>query len=495
MIFLSVCQLFGAPLAAQEMPNWSAIAQADIEAAYEILRTNHPGMHDPKNPGFAAQLAEARSAAIARTAKVVSPGGYVAAVQSFTTALQDGHVGMRVEFRPPLENQVLRWPGFYSAWRGRDLYVFQSSGNEPAVGARIVECDGRTPQALVEANVFAFVGRRHEAGQWWFRAPMALVETGNPFVTVPRRCTFESNGRSATRDLAWSDLSEDRYNALRRLSANGERLEIGLSEPLPGVFWIALPDFAPDAAGRERYQRLFEDLSASRKALLSARAVVVDLRHNNGGSSQWPNDVAEALWGKQAVGDATATHFKHASTWWRATEGNTRYLEDLIEVLRKSGDDAIVKEVTPVAQAMRAALNRNEVFAKTSNAENLPTTRIPSELKVPLFVVVPGQCASACLDALDIFTLFDNTILIGAPSSADTTYMEVRSEPLPPHHSAPQLKTSVVLPIKIWVDRPRASGEVYMPDIEVTDLEWSVKDFLSHIERELGRYRPASQSR
>jgi hypothetical protein len=103
----------------------------------------------------------------------------------------------------------------------------------------------------------------------------------------------------------------------------------------------------------------------------------------------------------------------------------------------------------------------------------------PAELKTPVYVVVPGQCASACLDAIDTFKLFPNTRLIGAPSSADSTYMEVRNPALPSGMA------NAIIPMKMYVDRPRGNGVHYEPDILMADFDWSTENFLTKIEAAL----------
>ncbi|MFC4929706.1 hypothetical protein [Massilia sp. GCM10023247] len=113
----------------------------------------------------------------------------------------------------------------------------------------------------------------------------------------------------------------------------------------------------------------------------------------------------------------------------------------------------------------------------TSSAEaaaDAPFTR-------PFYVVVPGNCASACLDAIDVFTRFPNTTLVGAPSSADSTYMEVRRENLASGLAA------VIVPNKVYVRRPRANGQVYVPRLELRDLVWSTRNLLDTVERDLAR--------
>jgi hypothetical protein len=72
-------------------------------------------------------------------------------------------------------------------------------------------------------------------------------------------------------------------------------------------------------------------------------------------------------------------------------------------------------------------------------------------------VIVPGQCVSACLDAVDYFKHFPNTKLIGAPSSADSTDMEVRNPKLPSGMA------DALIPMKMDVDRPGGKGVFTSP--------------------------------
>jgi hypothetical protein len=142
---------------------------------------------------------------------------------------------------------------------------------------------------------------------------------------------------------------------------------------------------------------------------------------------------------------------------------------------------------------MRAALARGEeFFVQRNTAPVMPDTGASKEGMArtpPVYVIVPGGCASACLDALDLFTRFPNTVLIGAPSSGDSPYMEARSELLPSRQGY------VIIPMKAWVHRPRGSGEFYSPDIEVLAVDWSTAAFRDAIERDLRQPAPRAKRR
>ena len=177
---------------------------------------------------------------------------------------------------------------------------------------------------------------------------------------------------------------------------------------------------------------------------------MLDLRDNQGGSSGWSQDIARNLWGSDAVNARMGHYFARTRIVWRASAGNEAHVR---------GDATVNEQLEGAGMA-------------------LPPI-VPSEFTAPVYVIVPGQCASACLDAIDIFVQFPNTRLIGAPSSGDSKYMEVRTQVLPSGLA------QVTIPTKMWVDRPRGHSVGYRPAITVTTLDWSTDEFLRVIENDL----------
>lgn len=460
---------------------WRAAAQADIEAAVHITRANHPGARDPDNPGFLRHLDQARHHGLSLAARVGDLAGYVAAVQGFNTRIQDGHAGLTVR----IDKSALpkrRWPGFVTVWRGDGLYVYQAEPGQPAVGSKLLACDGRSPEQLIRENVFGFQGRVAEAGQWWAHARDLFVDTRNPFIQLPHRCRFALHGEATEHVLEWRDIDAqaERWFADSR---DGETRPVGMIEPRKNLYWVSMPTFHPDEAERAAYRSINRDIAQHRARYLGADAIVVDLRSNGGGSSSWAEDFAKALWGENRVRQALAAFMAKTQVWWRASPANTDYVFWVAEQLAKQGqeDDAVWARTQ--AEGMRAALRRGEPFhveLPENDAGDAAADDGPAFTR-PLYVVVPGDCASACLDAVDVFTRFPNTILIGAPSSADSPYMEMRREDLASGLAA------VRVPNKMYVNRGRGNGKVYYPDIPVTELVWSVDSLLKVVERDLAR--------
>jgi hypothetical protein len=475
--------------AAQPQPaeDWRAIALQDVRAAYDIFAANHPGMHDPTNRGFPARLARARDRALAVAGRTASAGDYAAALGTFSAGLGDGHA--QVMATPPSAGaQVAReWPGFIAAWRGNRLFVHQTGPGAPApAGAAITACNGRRIADFLRTRLLTRNFRPAEAGQWWSWSPRALVSTPTTVEGRAERCTFQApGGRPREAALAWTAAPDDLDTRLAAAS-DGEPTPIGLTEPRPRLFLIGMPDFNPDEAGTQAWRRLYDGLTRQRTQLLGARAVVIDLRHNNGGSSLWSRDAARILWGRDAVDRRMSRHFRNVAIWWRASRGNTEYMDQLIARLREMGLESQAEANRASAEGMRAALARGDAFHVEPAGEGDAADAGPlpdSDFRVPVYVIVPGRCASACLDALDVFTRFGNVGLMGAPSSGDSTYMEARAMDLPSGRGR------IVIPNKIWIGRPRRSGEFYRAAIEVDDLDWSTATFLDRIERDLATRR------
>jgi len=486
--------MFGAFVAADTTPvlptmpqAWSDAARHDIDEAYAQFAANHPGMYDTVNPGFPAVLNRARANALALVPKVTDAAGYQAAIQRFSVTLGDGHAQLFSSL-PASALPAVQWPGFVAAWRNDRLLVYASEPGGPPAGAVITACDGTPVSELVVSNVFAYQGRVKEPGQWWTRARDLFVDWGNPFVTRPATCDFQLDGHKTTRGLRWRD-TDDSYKTWRTNSYNGEVLPVGISEPMPGLLWLAMPTFGPVAAERDAYAAMYKEINAHRDRFLNARAVVIDLRNNQGGSSEWSAQAAEALWGKDRTDRRVTAYFARTHVWWRASQGNADYIAGVVKEMRDEKRNAAADEFQPVATGLATAAKAGRTwFVEPDDPNDKPVADPerdrpgdPPPLTVPVYVIVPGQCASACDDALDYFTRFANTKLIGAPSSADSTYLEVRSQPLPSGLAR------ALIPNKVYVDRPRAAGEYYRPAIVNDSLSWSTQSFIDLIETDLGK--------
>ncbi len=458
-----------------------ARAREDVLAAYEIFRLHHPGMFDPNNPGFPARLRRARDAALAFIPRIVDAEGNMRAMTIFSAGLADGHASAGVAYSG--EGEFL-WPGFRTVWRGDALHILDAAAGSAPRGSILLGCDGRPARMLIRESAFYFYGRPDEAGQWWQNAPSFFERVRSPYETLPAVCTFRyPDGRRVAHRLNWQKVPE----ALDRawLEAARRRDPIGITEPRPGISLIRLTSFAPDNEGQAAYSRLFAALERDAARIAAGRTIVIDLRNNQGGSSSWSEEVAKRLWGAGAVVAAQSRYFRRTRVWWLADPENIAYLREAAADLRAQDRQALAREIDETAGQLEAAHVRGDrFFVENVGASDAPGAgrAVPRRLP-PVYVITDGGCVSACLDAVDLFTLFPGVKLVGAPTSADSAYLQIR------HQRLPSGRGSVILPLKIWVGRPRAPGQVYFPQIAVNDLEWTTDVLLDHIERDLTRRR------
>jgi hypothetical protein len=476
------------PLMPQSAAQWREAARKDIDEGVRLMRENHPGAYDQANPGFLATLDQARQRALALTARVDGPAAYKWAMEAFNATLGDGHALLHPELGSvaPVKS---RWPGFVTVWREPGLFVVASEPGGPARGAQVLDCDGKPIKQLIEDNVFTFVGHSGEPGFWWYRARSVFIDNGNPFIQLPQRCRFARDGKTFEQSLAWRTVPD--ALAWFEDSFNGQTLPVGLTEPRKGLFWVAMPTFQPDEAQREAYRAMTRQVDTGRQRFLDADAVVIDLRQNMGGSSAWSRSFAGALWGEDRVKRREDARSARTEIWWRASTANTGYLASLVQKLIDEKQTGMADWAQHNSAGMQAALARGDKYyvekdetlaaAPADPGKDLPAD--PPPFTRPVYVIVPGQCASACLDALDTFTQFPNTILIGAPSSADSTYMEVR------HQKLGSGLAIAVIPIKMYVNRARANGQFYLPAIYVNDVDWSLENFRKMVEQDLVMHR------
>ncbi|MFZ6741988.1 S41 family peptidase [Undibacterium sp. JH2W] len=489
----AVASLTGTSQAQNNLPAtpaaWVDAFKKDLDLAYQETLENHPGTHDPRNPDFRKNLETARSNALALAEQIKDAAGYQAAFNRFNVSLHDGHAGAQATLPPNLA-PGLRWPGFMTVWRGDSLYVYASENAQPAVGAKLLSCDDKPVKDLIMENVFSFKGRSDEAGHWWYFARQLLIDYGNPFIKMPKQCVFSHQGKTLTHTLAWQPVNGN-FETWRTRSYNGDTLPTGLTEPRKNLLWVAMPNFQPDQAERETLNQMTKEIAEHRDRALHADAIVIDLRENQGGSSEWSRKFADALWGKNRVDSLMRAYSPNSDVWWRASKNNTEYVQSLVTRFISENRTDTAAWIKRHADGMQAALDKGDYFYVESSTRPkvtapAATKALPEntvELKTPVYVIVPGQCASACLDALDVFTRFDNTKLIGAPSSADSTYMEIRIKTLPSGLAR------VVIPNKVYVDRGRAAGQIYTPAITVTDIAWSTENFLKVVETDLAKTR------
>ena len=199
-------------------PHWQALTRLDVDAAYNMLREDHPGSVEALGDAdFRQRLEAAHAAARERAGRVDSISGYFATLAAFATAMGDKHVWSR----PLLASGALDWAGILIARRGGGWAVADEDGaveGQPLLGARLVACDGVPADGLAEQRLGTFRAVWSIGAQRTAAAPLLLTDDGNPFLTRPARCTFEQQGRPREVELRWRGARSVRRGLLDRAS-------------------------------------------------------------------------------------------------------------------------------------------------------------------------------------------------------------------------------------------------------------------------------------
>ena len=277
-------------------PRWGEITRTDVEAAYKLLRDNHPGgaaeLHDL---AFQGRLNSAHGLALERARTVVSYQGYAAVLAGFASGMGDKHIWSR----PTFVVNVPRWAGIIPSKRGKDWIVTDTDESRAALrGASLISCNGEDIDELARKNLGGFRVDWNVGAQQVQSAPWLLIDEGNPFITRPSLCLFEQAGKRQSQKLDWMRIK--RESLLPRLQAAIGAGAAGYGvRRVDGGYWISLQSLQD-----ERTAGVVKEVEDQKAALRAAPFVVLDLRGNGGGSSLYGRQMAVSLFGREFV-DAT----------------------------------------------------------------------------------------------------------------------------------------------------------------------------------------------
>lgn len=459
--------LFGTPLPAQEKSateapsrDWAETLRGDARAFHDRIAADHPGPYNRLDPNFTRRNDHALSVALRRAEQVRDYPGYFWAMRGYVASFDDGHVQFSTLKGSPL--LTARWPGFLTGIDGRDAQVVMTRADDVPLplGARLVSCDGVAAERLLASNIGAFSGRWMLAAQRIRRAGRLFVDMGNPFIRRPSRCRFAVDGKTRDVALQWRSLEDPEWPLREKATAPSSSLPAGTRTLSDGTRWVALPGFDnnPEGPIAKALRPMIAEMRQNRDAWLAAPRIVFDLRGNGGGSSQWSADIARALWGDAAV---DAVDLGKISIEWRASDNNIATIARYRDDWEKSPDaapDALRWVRTSLAGLTQARKAGRPLWREADDPAEPKPMRGPalSKVTVPVYVLTDWNCASACLDAVDLWKAL-GAVVVGRETSADTNYMEVGDGPLPSG------LVQVGIPMKVWRGRPRGSNVPQVP--------------------------------
>lgn len=456
-----------APLAAQ-LPaerDWGAALRQDAQALHDEIAANHPGPVNRKDPKFALRNDAQLALALRRSADARTYGDYFFALREYVASFNDGHIGFGAYGYTPSDK--LTWPGFLTDYDGRgDIRVASRTDDSPLpLGAKLIGCDGRPADRVAAGRLGRMWGRWQLESQRRTWGPYLFEDEGSRYIERPKKCTFEVDGHKKALSLDWKPFapSEERSRIAVIRHSEPRTFESRILDN--GTRWISIPSFngEPESAAGKALPPLIAAMRDDRPALASAPAIVLDLRGNGGGSSDWSRQMAEILWGSGTVERLPSSH---TYVEWRVSKANLDSIRSSYERRRDGG--VLSPEAghwyETVIAGLTAALERGDSLWRHADhgsdgeggRETSRGAAPPPPLAGKVYVLTDEKCGSACLDAVDLWRAL-GAIQIGRTTSADTLYMETRQIKLPTGI------TGFSLPMKVYRNRPRGSNEPAVP--------------------------------
>lgn len=471
-LFLSAVSLLACSKASDTPLNpWAQQALSDLEEAHRMMQESHPGPKDQDNPGFKQQADDALSHAQKIARQADSSGGYGAALLAYTARFRDGHFGVYPTGNDGSDDML--WPSMLPGWRNDVVRIVHTETETAHLeGSEILSCDETEINALISKNVFQFDAAKPDQPAYWARrTPRLFAYSGNPAIERIKSCQFKlASGEIKTEPLNWVPAPDEIWGLFQSVGF-GPTPEIGMNEIQPGIFWINMSDFSPNETQTAKMRDVFRRIRTRQSEIRNSHLVVIDMRGNQGGSSAWGHELIEALWGKEYAESRAVDYGMYAQ--WRLSQDNVDHMGWIVNYLTEKGHDEMAEKFQRVHEQSVSALAGGQDFYTQSSddepSQTAPKNHIDNPVNAPVFFLTHGVCASACLDMADAIFELEGITHIGYPTSSDTNYLEVRQQELSSG------KAMMVIPTKVWRNRPRASGETYTPKHQYDGFDWSDK--------------------
>jgi Peptidase family S41 len=406
---------------------WQTLTRVDVDAAYSLLKDNHPGA-DPAvgDVQFVTSLEAAHTKALARAAAVTTIEGYSATLGEFANSMGDLHIWSHLRMIP----RSVEWAGIIAAKRATEWVV---AGDEPAIvgdeltGAQILDCDGLSADDLARRTLHYITNFSVEAMQI-VHAGSLLIDDGNPFLNLPKACTFVKEGNRKTLTLNWNAIGYTKLHDTYWKRPYG-RAGFGLRN-VGSAYWISIQSLEPEA------QPVIDAVNAQADKVRTSPLLVIDLRGNGGGNDNYGRMLAAALYGAGYVESVLgpSDNASSCADVFRASPQNIVAIGELGRQFRSHGDVAGAEEYETAVIAMKAAIAQHRTLTgppvRSNRTKVTNSADGKSLMRAPVIVLTDALCFSSCINTVGFFRKL-GAIQVGQITGSDTHYAEVREIVLP----------------------------------------------------------------
>lgn len=428
-VLLSACASQSTHNRVMESP-WVSMTQQDVQAAYQILLEDHPAMSPlVGDKSFRDRVEYGRALALSRASQVLSYEGYLAVMAGFANSAGDKHVWSRAS----LQSDSLEWPGFVVSLRGAEYVVTaieHDFGSPELLGATLMSCDNIDAKDFAKMKLGGFHAVWSVPAQRIQSAPKLMLNFGNPFVLLPEKCRFFTAERGTgvfEHALNWQAVNKGDLDDFLSRAKNQGAAGFGLKRIADNRYWIAIESFSASAGD------VVNQVRAEQDNLKNAHLVVVDLRGNSGGNSQYGDQIARVLFGDDQFDKLIGSrNDQECDSSWRISDRNLKRMR-FYQRYFESENPEFAELFKPIlASAETAAIQGNAfsapIICGKERSSGVTAAQRPDNRRV--VVVTDNACFSSCLIVVDHFRQL-GALHVGQTTDSGTRYMEVREDKLP----------------------------------------------------------------
>ncbi|CAL1691976.1 hypothetical protein MMB232_02132 [Brevundimonas subvibrioides] len=447
--------------------DFRGLAQADLQAAHDALRDNHPAAVIPGAAGdtFRAWIDAGLADANGRLGQVNSGDSHAYLMRYYAGGFRDSNISITPSYEGFGPFFGTSWPGIATGWRNGHYevtYVKAGVRNAPRVGDIVVTCNLMPIEEYARGKLDRWEGNLDTEAGRVTSAPYLLWNRNNPFAAgVPSTCEFKRGERGRPRatelrpvPLAAGDL-EAAYRATVYMPT---ATPLGV-ETVNGRPWVNVHSFA-DSAGWDAFNAQIEGQAA---ALRGPQGFVLDLRAASGASAYTSTARGYGLANRIWTPEFTVSRQPAAGAiTYRATPGNRDWYAATLG--RMEADPRFVQESTPVIEQTREIVAAfDTAIAAGQQTFTLPgrpavaDTGAANPVQGPVIVLVDAGCSGGCLDTLDLLSKLPNVRIAGSTTATDSIFIEPTVARLPSNYS------DLSYGHKAWTSRERPNNQPFIP--------------------------------
>ena len=256
--------------------------------------------------------------------------------------------------------------------------------------------------------------------------------------------TFAKTFNDAHLWVSWKDAAQN-------TPCKSQSQNFTIKHVNPKIVWITLPTFDIKSDQQKDFEHILQKLANFK----SKDTIVFDLRGNQGGNSEYGDQIVDHLFGEAYANQRRQIVKRNVSVDWRASPGNLKHMHELHARYKSDW-------IKRVANRIEDSIAKNEPYyhaTSTDESKNLP--QISHNVTANIIIITEPLNVSAALCFIDSIKMMEHSItLIGKTTKADRLYMEVRTVDLPSGMG------TFSYPIKVFRNRPRGDNVPYVPDFE-----------------------------